>query len=142
MSEKEKGATHPSESLAFIGLLRYMSVIPPHNTAAAKTQSALPVLQHVIYLPFLSFFQVCGLGRKLLPHTRKLLWCVFQPHGSSRTVTSPYCVTWRSWAVVWSTALRPSSTVSISSGPSRSSLGMECLCQTRTPTVRDHLYVC
>lgn len=90
-------------------------------------------------LSCLSFFQVCGLGRKSLPHTRKLLWCAFRPHGSSRTVTSPYCVTWRSWAVVWSTALRPSSTVSISSGLSRSSLGMECLCLTRTPTVRDHL---
>lgn len=58
MSEREKGATHPNESLALIGLLRYMSVIPPHNTAAAKTQTALPVLQHVIYLPFLSGLRV------------------------------------------------------------------------------------
>ncbi len=117
-----------------------MSVIPSHNTVSAKTQTALNVLQHCD-LSSLSFslFQVCGLSRKSLPHTRKLLWCAFRPHGSSRTVTSLFCVTWRRWAVVWSTGLRPSSTVSTSSGPSKSSPGMECLCQTRTPTVRDHL---
>lgn len=109
-----------------------------NNSFLTNTCFFLMSISFLLLLPFPHHHfthQVCVWNRNWWHRIHRWWWCGCPHPGCSQIVISLCCATWRRWAVGWSTVPRPYSTVSTSSGPSRSWRAMGCLFLTPSPTV-------